>query len=168
MEHLEDLSVADLQSALDEADGAKPAQRLVAAIAYKHGITQTELSTWFDVERKTIYNWLSRLEEDELVRAVEDRERPGRPRKLDADEHEAFVETVRSPPTEAGYDGDTWTPELVQTLLADRFDVDYSLPSCRRLMNEAGLTFRRTYAPGEAEEAGRTNADRRGGHWIPE
>lgn len=168
MEHLDDRSVAELQAALDETDGAKPAQRLVAAIAYKHGITQTELATWFDVERKTIYNWLTRLEADELVEAVEDRERPGRPRKLDADERDAFVETVSEPPTEAGYDAEAWTPELVQTLLAARFDIEYSLPSCRRLMKEAGLTFRRYRTPAEASDGDQTDGDGRGGRWVPE
>ena len=56
MEHLTDTTVDDLQQALDSTDEKTPALRLVASIAYKNGIIQSELSEWFDVERKTIYN----------------------------------------------------------------------------------------------------------------
>jgi transposase len=54
-------------------DGKKPTQRLLAAIAYKNGILQTELAEWYDVQRRTIYNWLKRLDIDEsLEQAVPD------------------------------------------------------------------------------------------------
>lgn len=62
MPDLEGVSVADLRKALDSVERKKPAVRLVAAIGYKQGVTQTELSDWLDVERKTIYNWLQRLD----------------------------------------------------------------------------------------------------------
>lgn len=63
MEHLTAITVEDLQQALDSADEKTPTQRLIVAIPYKNGVTQTELAEWFDVERKTIYNWLIRLED---------------------------------------------------------------------------------------------------------
>lgn len=37
MDYLEEISVEDLQQALDKVEGKKPAQRLLAAIAYKNG-----------------------------------------------------------------------------------------------------------------------------------
>ena len=45
MEHLEEISIEDLQQALDEVEGKQPTQRLLAAIAYKNGVTQTELAS---------------------------------------------------------------------------------------------------------------------------
>jgi transposase len=49
----------------------KPTQRLLAAIAYKNGVSQTELAKWYDVQRRTIYSWLKRLDTDEpLEQAV--------------------------------------------------------------------------------------------------
>jgi chromosome segregation and condensation protein ScpB len=42
--HLNRISVEELQDALDNVDGKKPTQRLLAAIAYKNGVTQTELA----------------------------------------------------------------------------------------------------------------------------
>ena len=43
MDHLNEIAVEELQDALNNVDGSKPTQRLMAAIAYKNGITQTEL-----------------------------------------------------------------------------------------------------------------------------
>lgn len=139
MEHLGAIAVADLQRALDRTDDAVAAQRLVAAIAYKHGVSQTELAAWFDVERKTIYNWLNRLEERDLERAVADRTRPGRPRKLDADERRELESLLRQSPGALGYDAPGWTVDLVQRLVAERFETDYSSSSIRRLLGEFGL-----------------------------
>jgi transposase len=141
MEHLEDITIEQLQSALDTVERKKPAQRLITAIAYKQGVTQTELSEWYGVQRRTIYDWLRRLEDEPLTEAVKDDPRPGRPRKLTSDQYDAFVDTLHESPTEAGLDEPTWTPELVRQYLAEEFGVEYSIPSCRRLMSEAGLQY---------------------------
>ena len=141
MEHLSEITAEQLQEALDETDRKTPAQRLMAAIAYKNGVTQTELAEWFDVERKTIYNWLTRLEERNFDEAVYDEKRPGRPRKLSDEELNDLQEVLHNPPTEAGYDVPAWTTDLVQELIRDRYEIEYSRPSCRRLMKELGLSY---------------------------
>ncbi len=73
MDHLDEISVEELQDALDNVEGNKPTQRLLAAIAYKNGVTQTELAEWHDTGRRTIYSWLKRLDTDKsLEQAVTD------------------------------------------------------------------------------------------------
>jgi transposase len=139
MDHLDEITVEELQRALDEVEGKKPTQRLLAAIAYKNGVTQTELAEWHDVQRRTIYNWLKRLDTGSLPEAVEDADRPGRPRRLSDAQQDELERALHHPPTEAGYDEPEWTPALVQEFLERRFGVDYSQPSCRRFMNEAGV-----------------------------
>ena len=166
MVHLEELTVDDLQAALDDAEGKKPTLRLVAAIAYKRGVAQTELAEWFDVERRTIYNWLTRLEDGPLADASVDADRPGRPRKLTPDQRDQLDEALRNPPTAAGYDAEWWTPALVRRYVEETFGVNYSAPSCRRLMKEAGLRYE-PRSPSAGTEAGSERADRkRGGRWI--
>lgn len=142
MERLADITIGDLQRALEQVDEKKPALRLVAAIAYKHGVTQGELADWLGVERKTVYNWLTRLESGDLVATVHDEHRPGRPRKLSAGQFEELKRTLRKPPTDAGYEDPAWTTTLVREHVRDRYGVDYSRPSCRRLLKEAGLRYR--------------------------
>ncbi|WIV66826.1 IS630 family transposase [Natrialbaceae archaeon AArc-T1-2] len=156
MDHLDDISVEELHDALDNVEGRKPTQRLLAAIAYKNGVTQTELAEWHNTGRRTIYSWLKRLDTDEsLEQAVTDAHRSGRKRKLSEKEQQEFEETVHRSPEEVGFDAPAWTPALVQQHLAETYDVEYSIPSCRRLLKEAGLSFqkpRRTAAESDAED----------------
>ena len=91
MGHLDKISVEKLQEALDNVDGKKPTQRLLAAIAYKNGVSQTELAEWYDVQRRTIYSWLKRLDTAEsLEQAVSDAHRSGRKRKLSESRQDEF------------------------------------------------------------------------------
>ena len=158
MDHLDEISVEELQDALDNVEEKKPAERLLAAIAYKNGVTQTELAEWYDVQRRTIYSWLKRLDTDEsLEQAVTDTHRSGRKRKLSESQQEEFEETVHDPPEEVGIDAPVWTPVLVQQYLTDTYGVEYSIPSCRRLLKEAGLSYqkqRRTAAEADGDERG--------------
>lgn len=138
MDHLDEITLEELQQALENVDRKRPTQRLITAIAYKNGVTQTELAEWYGVERRTIYNWLKRLETDDpLDEAVTDASRSGRDRKLSQTQQRAFERAVNEPPDAAGYDARTWTPKLVQQYLEETYGVEYSRPSCRRLLKEA-------------------------------
>ncbi len=107
-------------------------------------MTQTELAEWHDTGRRTIYSWLKRLDTDEsLEQAVTDAHRSGRKRKLSEKEQQEFEETVHKSPAEVGIDAPAWTPALVQQYLKKTYDVEYSIPSCRRLLKEAGLTYQK-------------------------
>jgi transposase len=167
VDHLDEISVEELQEALDNVDGKKPTQRLLAAIAYKNGVTQTELADWYDVQRRTIYSWLKRLDTD-----VSDDKRTGRKRKLSEQQQEEFEETVHDPPNEVGIDAPAWTPALVQQFLEKSYDVEYSIPSCRRLLKEAGLSYQKPRR--KAAEADETEQEafydelkKSGGRWTP-
>jgi transposase len=172
MDRLDEIAVEELQHALNNVEGSKPTQRLTAAIAYKNGVTQTELAEWYGVQRRTIYSWLKRLETEPLEQAVQDDHRSGRPRKLTEEQQQQLEQTLQQPPTEAGIDAPAWTPALLDGFLEETFGVEYSIPSCRRLMKEAGLRYQkpsRTAAEAEPEARGEfhdalTKSD---GGWTP-
>ncbi|MCO8243645.1 MULTISPECIES: helix-turn-helix domain-containing protein [unclassified Haladaptatus] len=82
MAQLEDVSTAALREALQDADDATTTKRIMVAIAYKQGVSQTELADWYGLSRKTIYNWLQRFEEESIRNAASDKPRSGRPPKL--------------------------------------------------------------------------------------
>ena len=99
MDHLDEISVEELQDTLDHVEGKKPTQRIIAAIAYKNGVTQTELAEWYGVQRRTIYSWLKRLDDDEpLVQAVSDDKLTGRKRKLTEAQQKEFEAVVHNSP----------------------------------------------------------------------
>ena len=174
MDHLNEISLDELHDALERVEGKRPTQRLLAAIAYKDGVTQTQLAKWNNTGRRTIYSWLMRFETDEpLVEAVTDDQRSGRNRKLSEDELYQFRQTVREPPDQAGYDEPAWTTKLVRHHLKETYGVQYSIPSCRRLLKEAGLSYQKPRpANAKAEPEDREEFDetlkKTAGRWTPQ
>lgn len=138
MAPLENVSVEDLEAALEDAREKRETLRLVAAIIYKRGPSVPMIAEWLDTRDATIYRWFDRLEAEPIEEAVRDRPRSGRPPKLDDSQREAFRTAVRRPPTDVGFDAPTWTPAIAQRFLDEEFDVEYSRRHVQRLLDEAG------------------------------
>ena len=138
MPRLEGVSTDALRRELHRQDRAKPTRRLMVAIAHKEGVSQSELAEWYGLSRKTVHNWLERLEERPIADAIEDDPRPGRPPRLDGADREELREILAESPTEQGYDETEWSPPLVRRLLAERFEAEYTLRSVRRILGDFG------------------------------
>lgn len=134
MVDLDHIPIADLQTALADTDSATPTLRLVVALNYKHGLTQTEIAEQYGLARKTVYNWLSRIATQPLTEAIYDENRPGRPSRLSAVDRRRLRRLLRERPAKLGIDADTWTTEATQALIRDAFGVEYSLGHVRRLL----------------------------------
>lgn len=136
---LEDVSIEDLRATLDEVEGRKPTERLLAAIIYKQGPSVPTIAEWFGREPDTVYRWFERLETRPVLEAVRDDPRPGRPSRLDPEEMARFDAALSGTPREWGYDREKWTPRLVQQLLSAEFGVEYSLRHTRRLIDRRSV-----------------------------
>lgn len=141
MARLENVSVDELETVLDETPGSRETQRLMAAIIYKRGPSVPMIAEWLDIREATIYGWFDRIEDESIKQAVTDRDRSGRPSKLSEEQAEAFERAVRNPPAEAGYDQPAWTTGLARQFLQDQFDVEYTYRHVQRLLKEAGLSW---------------------------
>lgn len=152
MDRLEGVTISELRDHLERVEGKTATLRIVVGINYKHDIPQSELAEWYDVTRTTIHNWLDRLErlEDEpLEDVIYDDPRTGRPPKLSADQREWLESILQEPPDEWDIDAEAWSPPLVRTLIAERFDVDYTLRHVRTLMNRAGVDWKSVGSAGD-------------------
>jgi transposase len=138
MARLENVSVEELEVALDEATGKRETKRLLVAIIYKRGPSAPMIAEWLDTREQTIYRWFDRIESEPIEQAVRDRQRSGRPPKLDDADRAAFHDAVRASPSEVGYDAAEWTPDLARRFLAEEFDVEYSRRHVQRLLHDAG------------------------------
>lgn len=136
MDNLDAVTDADLRTALNDVEEKTPALRILAAIAHRNGVTQQELADWLGIERKTIYNWLTRIDPENIPDSVRDEPRPGRPRKLDPAQQDALARALEESPDDVGFDEDRWTAPVLRDYVRETFDVEYSLPSCRRLLAE--------------------------------
>jgi len=143
-EKISDISIEELQKKLAGVDDdAKAVKRLMAAIAYKHGKSPADIEETYGISKKNVYQWLDRFEERDLDDALYDKPKPGRPPKLSDEQREKLHHILEKPPEDAGYDGiQAWTPQFVQHWLKTHFEVEYSLRHFRRLMDDAGLSWR--------------------------
>jgi transposase len=138
MGKLSEVDPDTLREALGSVSEAKPAKRLMVALAYLDGESVATMSTRYGIPRSTLYYWLDRFESEPVESAIRDEDRPGRPSKLDADQRDRLRSDLADPPTEHGFDAETWTPALVRTHVDRRFDVSYSKGHARRLLNRLG------------------------------
>jgi len=132
--------MSTIEAALEDATGSRETKRLLVAIIYKRGPSAPMIAEWFDTREQTIYRWFDRLEEEPISQAVQDRQRSGRPPKLDDTDQTEFQEAVQKPPFEAGYDHSSWTTELAQQFLKDDFNAEYSRRHVQRLLDDVDLT----------------------------
>lgn len=142
MGRLDRISLDELHVLLDQTDGNKPTQRVLAAIGRKQGATLNELAERHNVAEKTIRNWLDRFAEQPLSDAPYDDDRSGRPTKLSGTQQSKLFEQLHGSPAAFGYDREVWFPELVHQHIKDTFDVEYSIRHVYRLLDAAGLSYR--------------------------
>jgi len=147
MASLDNVSTEDLRQVLAEVEGKKPTQRVMAVINYleeddakleevaeRYGYTAGWLSRWLDR--------LERLADEPFEEVVYDEHRSRRPSELSDQEYEQFVESLHEPPEEVGLDGPAWSVPLARHYLSEEFDVEYCERHVRRLMSEAGLSWK--------------------------
>ena len=137
MARLSEISVGELDAALEDAGGPRAAKRLLAARIYKRGPSVPMIADWLGTREGTIYRWFDRLESEPIGEAVVDRSRPGRPAELTPAQRAEFEAAVDRPPADAGFDESAWSPALARTFLAREFGVDYSTRHVRRLLAAA-------------------------------
>ncbi|MFC7078972.1 helix-turn-helix domain-containing protein [Halorussus caseinilyticus] len=137
MDKLDGVPLSALQDHLDAAESAKATKRLMVAIAYKDGVSVSELSERYGVPESTLYYWLDRIADKPLSDAVQDDERPGRPSELDDTDREALFDALADSPESYGFEAVSWTPHLVREFIEREFGVSYSLGHVRRLVRES-------------------------------
>ncbi|MFB6073775.1 MAG: transposase [Haloarculaceae archaeon] len=130
----DDVPVSKLRTALPDLEDPRAVERAMVAIAYAEGVSQTDLAAWYGRSRKTVYNWIDRAIAGPIPEALTDDDRTGRPRKLSSAQRARLDDALSRTPAAAGFDADAWTPALVNAYVSERFGVDYSRATCRRLM----------------------------------
>lgn len=145
MAHLEELSADELRRYLTEVDDKRPTLRLVAGINYKEGVAATTIADWYDISESTVHNWLNRLERlkdepNEVV--IHDEPRSGRPSKLSSEEWNELNQILDKSPNKVGIEAPHWTPRIVQHLIEEKFDTEYTKRHVQDLLHQAGYSWK--------------------------
>ena len=147
MATLENISVEDLRQILAEVDDADATKRLMAAITYKEvdDLTQADAAALYGFSSSWASKWFNRLErlaDESFEEVVYDEPREGRPSEISEEEYDQFVDALHDSPEEVGLDAPAWSVPLARHYLSETFGVEYCERHVRRLMSEAGLSWK--------------------------
>jgi transposase len=127
--------------ALDHSTLTELRKRGVAAV--QSGESPTQVAAALGVNLRTVFRWLAQYRRGGWDR-LEARKRGGRPPKLDARALRWLYNTVANKnPQQLKFPFALWTAAMVQTVIADRFQVRLSHSSVCRLLNQLGLSAQR-------------------------
>lgn len=116
--------------------------RRSAVEAVYRGVPVCQVAESYNVERTTIYRWVSRVE-SEGENGLRRRPGSGRPRKLEALTESELWGIVLSAPSEFGFETDLWTVGRLRHVIGEEFGVWVSKNTIWRRLREAGLTYQK-------------------------
>lgn len=92
------------------------------------------------------------------------RDQPGPPPKLSSGEWTRLRSELGQPPGNFGLEGKKWQGKLLQTHLASRYGIDFSLRQCQRLLKQYrqrpnGLAYKAGKTPGYTRAAERVGTE---------
>ncbi len=116
----------------------------MAAINYleEDDATMKEVAERYGYTGPWLSQWLERLADEPFEDVVYDEHRSGRPPELSDEEYEQFVEVLHRSPEEVGCDAPAWSVPLARHYLIEEFGVEYCNLHVRRLLSEAGLSWK--------------------------
>jgi transposase len=129
-------------SELDVASGATPTKRghnrLMAMRALILGISHDQVAALFQIDRRTLLNWIHRFNEQGIDGLV-DRPRRGRPRVIPAEQTEHLKELIEKP-EKAGHTH--WTAKKFHGYLRQEFDQEVGYSTVVRWLHENNFSLK--------------------------
>jgi transposase len=138
--------VAQLEIVLKTTDDVRQLQRIQALLWLSEGDSVSEVAERLRVDRRTIYNWISRFEQRtdcDLISKIADGLRSGRPATAKGVIDPLIDLVIDSDPRDFGYRSTVWTAPLLQTYLTDEHQITVSCKSIRRALDRLGISWKR-------------------------
>lgn len=131
--------IAKLRNAVRQHVSASREQRFcyraLCVLLIAEGHRPNQVAEWLGEHTRTLERWRKRFVDNGLD-GLMDETSPGRPPKLSGDEWKRLQLELEEPPTAYGLDGRKWQGKLLQTHLASRYGIDFSLRQCQRLLKQ--------------------------------
>lgn len=106
------------------------------------GFSAQEIAEIHNCADVTVYKWMDRFDA-EGPEGLYDREREGRPPKLDEEAEEELQRLLQEPPTEEGYDFSRWTAPRLSERLKEKLDVGVHPETVREALQRLEYSWTR-------------------------
>jgi transposase len=142
----------DFSSLLKSTSNKNIYQRLMILAYLKEGNTQVKTAKLLYVSAQKVSSWFKRFTEEGLE-GLEDKPRSGRPRILDACQHELLKEKIEQAQSELS--GGRIRGKDILQLIKDEWGVEYTLNGLYALLDHIGMSWvsARSKHPKQDEEA---------------
>jgi len=134
--------VIALQDEIRRSQEARYDHRLHAVLLIAQGIKCPEAAKILGDSPRTVQYWVRRFEEDGFA-GLADVDRPGRPRKLDAQQIEAINHALRESPRDAGFSTNIWDGKTLSALIKRQFGIVLGVRQSQRLFRQLGFRLRK-------------------------
>lgn len=117
--------------------------RLYAVYQVSLGQSSRKLEELYHTSFKQITNWVHRFEQEGLE-GLKDKAGRGRKSGLSQDQLERLsLLLLNEPPTDYGYNSDTWTGPMVIDWIGEKFGVTYKKAQIYNIMNRLGFSYQK-------------------------
>lgn len=128
--------VCILEDRLKKEKNSKVRDRLRMIILLKEGYKQKEVAKIMRTTERTVYTWKNRYEE-EGIKGLKTREKPGRKRKLSDEDMERLKKLLKQK--------EYWTTRGVRNLIKIEFGIEYTLRHVARILRKLGMKYQKPY-----------------------
>lgn len=116
--------------------------RLHGILLVCQGFSCHKVAELFGHSPRTVQYWVHRFERRGFS-GLEERARPGRPRRIEEGVLKRIAHHLRRCPRELGYSENLWDGKLLSHHLGERFGVRLGVRQCQRLFNQLGFRRRK-------------------------
>lgn len=140
---VENYSSDELKALLRKDEKFQQGVRLYACYQVSKGKKPKDLEDIYETSFKSICNWVNKLNQGG-VEALIDKEKPGRPSKLNEFQKTAIKDLVlNKSPEEFGYNSSTWTGLLLIDWIKKSYDIEYKKAQIYNILKSLNLTFQK-------------------------
>lgn len=139
---LEYISASRLRSLYASETDAKARLRLLAALKRKEGKTIAQIADDLGKPVMTVCNWLKAFDEFGVRRRF-DIKRPGRPKRLSAEQMKSLRRDLLKGPAKHGHEAAFWNTKLVQEHVRHKFGVSFVERHMGRLLHKIGFSLKK-------------------------
>lgn len=131
-----------IQDEIRRTEEARYDHRLHAVLLIGQGMTCPQVAKKFGDARGSVRNWVNQFEKDGFAGLV-DRERCGRPPRLDEKQLQEISRVLRRAPTEVGIDQNFWDGKALAEWIKIRYKKIFGVRQCQRMFHKFGFRLRK-------------------------
>lgn len=131
-----------IQQEITRSEESRYDHRLHGVLLVSHGINCYQAAAWLGQNPRTVERWVQRFETRGFA-GLQEKERPGRPGRLNESQWETVGQDLRRNPRELGYTQNLWDGKLLAHHLTRAYGTHLGVRQCQRIFRQLGFRRRK-------------------------